>query len=53
MRSDAAAIPQYLQILARLHARIHAHTANQFSSLKGWLATDLVAAGLIKAPSSL
>jgi Ser/Thr protein kinase RdoA (MazF antagonist) len=41
MRSDAAAIPQYLQILARLHARIHAHTANQFSSLKGWLATSI------------
>ena len=39
MRSDAAAVPQYLQILARLHTRIHAPRANQFSSLKGWLAT--------------
>jgi hypothetical protein len=34
MQSDAAAIPHYLEILARLHTRIHAHTANQFSSLK-------------------
>jgi Phosphotransferase enzyme family len=41
MRSDAAAIPQYLEILARLHTRIHAHTANQFSSLKGWLASSI------------
>ena len=44
MRSDAAAIPQYLEILARLHTRIHAHTANQFSSLKGWLATSITRA---------
>jgi aminoglycoside phosphotransferase (APT) family kinase protein len=44
MRSDAAAIPRYLQILARLHTRIHAHTANQFSSLKGWLATSITRA---------
>ena len=41
MRGDVAAIPEYLQILARLHARIHAHAANQFSSLKVWLATSI------------
>ena len=50
MRSDAAAIPQYLQILARLHTRIHAHTANQFSSLKGWLATSITRAMPLDEP---
>jgi aminoglycoside phosphotransferase (APT) family kinase protein len=44
MRRDAAAIHQYLQILARLHTRIHAHTASHFSSLKGWLATNITRA---------
>ena len=34
MRDDAAAIPRYLQILARLQMRIHGHAVNQFSSLK-------------------
>jgi aminoglycoside phosphotransferase (APT) family kinase protein len=41
MRGDAADVPQYLQILARLHSRIHAHLANHFSSLKVWLATNI------------
>jgi aminoglycoside phosphotransferase (APT) family kinase protein len=41
MQGAAAPIPQYLEILARLHTRIHAHPANQFSSLKGWLATSI------------
>ena len=41
MRGDAAGIPQYLQILARLHTRIHAQPANQFGSLKVWLATSI------------
>jgi Phosphotransferase enzyme family len=50
MRSDAAAIPEYLQILARLHTRIHAHTANQFSSLKGWLATSITRAMPLDKP---
>ena len=50
MRSDAAAIPQYLQILARLHTRIHDHTANQFSSLKDWLATSITRAMPLDEP---
>jgi aminoglycoside phosphotransferase (APT) family kinase protein len=50
MRSDAAAIPQYLQILAHLHTRIHAHTANQFNSLKGWLATSITRAMPLDEP---
>jgi aminoglycoside phosphotransferase (APT) family kinase protein len=50
MRSDAAAIPQYLQILARLHTRIHAHPANLFSSLKGWLATSITRAMPLDEP---
>lgn len=50
MRSDAAAIPQYLQILARLHTRIHAHTANQFSSLKDWVATSITQAMPLDEP---
>src|SRR5215472_17519718 len=41
MRGDPTAMPQNLQILARLHTRIHAHPANQFSSLKVWLATNI------------
>jgi hypothetical protein len=52
MRSDAAAIPQYLEILARLHTRIHAHTANQFSSLKGWLASSITRAMPLDEPRS-
>ena len=50
MRSDAAAIPQYFEILARLHTRIHAHTANQFSSLKGWLASSITLAVPLDEP---
>jgi Ser/Thr protein kinase RdoA (MazF antagonist) len=50
MRGDAAAMPQYLQILARLHTRIHAHPANQFSSLKVWLATSIAQAAHIDEP---
>ena len=46
MRGDASAIPQYLQIFTRLHARIHAHPANEFSSLKGWVAASIARAML-------
>jgi len=41
MRGDAGAIPRCLQILAHLHTRIHAHPANEFGSLKIWLATNI------------
>lgn len=50
MRSDAAGIHQYLEILARLHTHIHAHTASQFSSLKGWLATSITRAMPLDEP---
>jgi Ser/Thr protein kinase RdoA (MazF antagonist) len=50
MRGDAGAIPQYLQILTRLHARIHAHPANAFSDLKVWLATSIARAALLDEP---
>jgi hypothetical protein len=50
MRSDPAAVPQYLQILAHLHTRIHAHPANQFGSLNGWLATSITRAMPLDEP---
>jgi aminoglycoside phosphotransferase (APT) family kinase protein len=50
MRNDAAAISHYLEILVRLHTRIHAHTANQFSSLKDWLATSITRAVPLDEP---
>src|SRR6516162_5148919 len=34
MREDPSAIPECLQGLVRLHARIHTHAADQFGSLK-------------------
>jgi Ser/Thr protein kinase RdoA (MazF antagonist) len=50
MRDDAAAVPQYLQILAHLHTRIHAHPADQFSSLKLRLATNIARTTLLDEP---
>jgi aminoglycoside phosphotransferase (APT) family kinase protein len=50
MRGDPTAIPRYLQILARLHIRIHAHAVNQFGSLKAWLATSIARATLLEEP---
>ena len=35
MRGDGAVLYQYLQILARLHTRIHAHPAKEFGSFRG------------------
>src|SRR5215469_632813 len=34
MRGDPAAVPRYLDILAQLQARIHAHQVHEFHSLK-------------------
>ena len=34
MREDPSVLPDCLQTLARLHARIHGHTARQLGSLK-------------------
>jgi aminoglycoside phosphotransferase (APT) family kinase protein len=50
MRDDMAHVPQYLQILAGLHAHIHAHPANQFGSLKSWMATSISQAKLLDKP---
>jgi Ser/Thr protein kinase RdoA (MazF antagonist) len=50
MQGDAAPIPEYLEILARLHTRIHAHPANQFRSLKVWLATSITRTTLLGEP---
>jgi len=50
MVGDLAAIPKHLQILVNLHARIHAHVADQFSSLKGWLATGITQTMLLDEP---
>jgi aminoglycoside phosphotransferase (APT) family kinase protein len=50
MRRDMAHAAQYLQILARLHRRIHTHLANQFNSLKAWLATDIARTMLLDEP---
>src|SRR5215472_14705426 len=50
MRANPTAIPQYLQILARLHARIHAQPANEFSDLQVWLATSIARAALLNEP---
>jgi hypothetical protein len=50
MLGDPAAIPQRLQILVRLHVRIHAHVVDQFSSLKGWLTTRINRTRLLDEP---
>jgi hypothetical protein len=50
MLSDPGAIPQRLQILVHLQVRIHAHVVDQFSSLKGWLATRITRTTLLDQP---
>jgi Ser/Thr protein kinase RdoA (MazF antagonist) len=50
MRGDMAHLPRYLQILVRLHSRIYTHLANQLSSLKVWLATDIARTMLLDEP---
>jgi aminoglycoside phosphotransferase (APT) family kinase protein len=50
MRSNPAGIPQYLQVLAHLHTRIHANVAGQFSSLKGWVTTRITRTTLLNEP---
>ena len=50
MLGDPAAILQRLQILVRLHARIHAHVVDQFSSLKGWVTMGITRAMLLDEP---
>jgi aminoglycoside phosphotransferase (APT) family kinase protein len=50
MLGDATALPRYLDILARLQARIHAHQAHEFRSLKVRLATNIARAKLVDDP---
>jgi Ser/Thr protein kinase RdoA (MazF antagonist) len=50
MRGDPAAPPHYLEILAQLQARIHAHLADEFRSLKVRLATNIARAKLLDEP---
>jgi aminoglycoside phosphotransferase (APT) family kinase protein len=48
MRGDPHAIPRYLEILAQLQARIHTHPADQLSSLKVRLATNIARTKLLE-----
>jgi len=50
MRGDPTTLPRYLEILAQLQARIHAHQAHQFGSLKVRLATRIAGARLLDEP---
>jgi Ser/Thr protein kinase RdoA (MazF antagonist) len=47
MRGGPTALPWYLDILVGLQARIHAHQAHEFRSLKVRLATNIVRAKLL------
>jgi len=50
MREDPSVIPECLETLARLHARIHGQPARQFGGLKSRLATNIVGTGLLDEP---
>src|SRR6516165_10307516 len=50
MREDSNLIPECLQALARLHARIHGQPARQLGSLKSRLATNIAGTGLLDHP---
>jgi aminoglycoside phosphotransferase (APT) family kinase protein len=50
MREHPTAMPQYLDTLAALQARIHAQPASQFSSLKQRLATNIARANVLDEP---
>lgn len=41
MRADPSHVPRYLESLARLHARLHAHAAPRFGSLKVRLSSQI------------
>jgi Ser/Thr protein kinase RdoA (MazF antagonist) len=47
MREGPSATPKCLKTLGRLHARIHAHPAHQFGSLKARLATNIARTELL------
>ena len=48
MRQDPSVIPECLQALDRLHARIHGQPARQLGSLKSRLATNIAGIGLLE-----
>jgi aminoglycoside phosphotransferase (APT) family kinase protein len=50
MREDPTAIPQYLEILARLQARIHVQPADPLGSLKVRLTTRIARTELLDEP---
>jgi aminoglycoside phosphotransferase (APT) family kinase protein len=50
MRENPSVIPECLQALARLHARIHSQPARQFGSLKSRLETNIAGIGLLDEP---
>src|SRR6516164_8975377 len=50
MREDPSVIPECMQILAQLHARIHSQPARQLGSLKAKLATNIAGIGLLDEP---
>ena len=50
MREDPAIVSRYLEILARLHTRIHAHPAAQFGSLKVRLSKNIALANVLGRP---
>jgi len=47
MRGDSATVPRYLESLARLHGRIHAHAAPRFGNLKVRLSSEIVGTQLL------
>ena len=49
MQEKSAEIPQHLEILARLHARIHAHPADRLGGLKVRLAANIARAEFLGA----
>jgi hypothetical protein len=50
MREDPSLIPECLQALARLHARIHDQPTRQLGSLKSRLATNIAGTALLDGP---
>ena len=50
MQEDLSLVPECLEILVRLHARIHTHPAHEFGSLKSRLAANIARTGLLDEP---
>ena len=50
MQEDPSLVPECLEILVRLHARIHTHPAHELGSLKLRLAANIARTGLLDEP---